>query len=120
MPSARTPDFMFILTGGGIALLLFLLSTVLARTKKNLADRCLIVYLSFALVWQIYLLLEHAHIFDDTYWMLLGKGAYLLQAPVFFLYILAFTKRQRIRSATYLLLFLPFVAFALHFLYYRF
>jgi hypothetical protein len=98
-------------------LILLLLSVMLGKRNKLFADKFLIQYLAFAAVRQVYIYAEHAGLFAESYWMLLGKGIYLLHAPFFFLYAYALTKQEKFQTKYYLV-FLPFAMYVLHFFYY--
>src|SRR5690348_947358 len=101
-----------------LALIVLLLSVMLGKKNKFFADKFLILYLAFAALRQIYIFIEYAGVLQESYWMLLGKGTYLLHAPFFFLYMYALTMQRNLRSKHYAIIFFPFIAYALHFFYY--
>ncbi len=109
---------MVFLIAADFVLLVLLLSIMLGKRNKLYADQYLILYLSFSTVRQIYIYAEYSGLLEGSYWMLLGKGIYLLHAPFFFLYIFALTQQRKVRLKHYIFLFAPFIAYAIHFLYY--
>lgn len=111
---------MVVLIAAGFVLLVLLLSIMLGKRNKLYADEYLILYLSFATLRQIYVYLEYSGLLQQSYWMLLGKGIYLLHAPFFFLYIFALTQQRRLMWKYYVFLFAPFAAYTIHFFYYYF
>ena len=108
------------LVAAGVALTVLLLSLMLGKKNKLAADRFLIGYLIFALLRQVYTYFETMPALQSSYWMLLGKGLYLLHAPFFFLYVYALTQGRGISRRWLLILFAPCVAYTLHFLYFYF
>ena len=68
----------------GIAVGAFLLSLMLSKKLKTVADKFLILYLSFFILSQGYFYLEADGMFQHTPWMLAGRGFYLLAGPLFF------------------------------------
>jgi len=100
------------------ALIVLLLSIMLGKKNKFFADKFLILYLTFAALRQIYLFIEYAGVLQYSYWMLLGKGIYLLHAPFFFLYVYALTTQRNLRSKHYAIIFLPSILYVFHFFYY--
>jgi AraC-like DNA-binding protein len=104
----------------GFVLILLLLSIMLGKKKKLFADKFLILYLSFSAVRQIYTYIEYTGLLEESYWMLLGKGVYLLHAPFFFLYVYALTRPEKLERKYIAMLFLPFILYTLHFFYFYF
>lgn len=104
----------------GIVLTLLLLSLVLSKKNKLYADRFLILYLAFAIIHQLHFYATITGLLHDSIWLLLAKGGYLLQAPLFFLYVSALTRSGRLSSAYILCLLAPFIAYSLTFFYYFF
>ncbi len=102
----------------GIVLIILLLSVMLGKKNKLFADKFLILYLTFAALRQIYIYIEYSGLLQESYWMLLGKGVYLLHAPFFFLYVYALTMQRNLQPKHYAILFFPFITYALHFFYY--
>lgn len=102
----------------GLVLLVLLLSLVLSKKNKLKADKFLIAFLVFELVSQIYLLLEKTDWLQHSYWMLLGKGLYLLDSPLFFLYVFVLTHNHRLPNWLFGILFTPWLLYAIHFLYF--
>jgi AraC-like DNA-binding protein len=102
----------------GFVLLFLLLSIMLGKKNKLFADQYLILYLSFATLWKLYVFAEYSGLLSESYWMLLGKGMYLLHAPFFFLYIFALIRQRSLSLKHYAFLFGPFVIYAIHFFYY--
>jgi AraC-like DNA-binding protein len=94
------------------------LSVMLGKRNKIFADNFLILYLTFAALRQLYIYVEHTGVLQSSYWMLFGKGSYLLHAPFFFLYVYALTVQKKLPLKHYLIIFFPFVAYTLHFFYY--
>lgn len=103
-----------------IALIVLLLSVMLSKKNKLFADKFLILYLSFAAVRQIYIYIEYAGLLQESYWMLLGKGIYLLHAPFFFLYVYALTVQKNLQPKYYVIIFSPFIIYVFNFFYYYF
>jgi len=101
-----------------LALIVLLLSVMLGKKNKFFADKFLILYLTFAALRQVYIYIEYAGLLQESYWMLLGKGIYLLHAPFFFLYVYALTMQRSLQPKHYAIIFFPFIAYALHFFYY--
>ncbi|MEQ8303418.1 MAG: helix-turn-helix domain-containing protein [Cyclobacteriaceae bacterium] len=85
---------MDILIISGAAIGLFLLSFVLSKQPKLQADKYLIIYLSFFVVSQTHLFLEQSARLDGNLTVLLGKGYYLLGAPLFFFYVYALSGKH--------------------------
>lgn len=102
----------------GLVLIVLLLSIMLGKKNKFFADKFLILYLTFAALRQIYIYIEYSGLLEESYWMLLGKGVYLLHAPFFFLYVYALTMQRRLPLKQYVIIFFPFIIYALHFFYY--
>jgi AraC-like DNA-binding protein len=102
----------------GIAVGAFLLSLMLTKKHKLRADTFLSLYLSFFIVSQVYFYFEAQGTFQHTSWMLLGRGIYLLGGPLFFYYVYTLTTSKRIPALVYALTLLPFLLYAIHFLYY--
>lgn len=109
---------MVFLVAAGFVLLVLLLSIMLSKKNKLFADQYLILYLSFATLQKIYVFAEYSGLLGESYWMLLGKGIYLLNAPFFFLYIFALTRQRSLPLKYYAFLFGPFVIYTVHFFYY--
>lgn len=101
----------------GFVLTLLLLCVMLGKRNKLYADTFLIVFLFGSTLGSAYSILEQADWMQHSYWMLLGRGLNLVYAPLFFLYIYTLT-RHRVPRWLYVVLFAPFVAYVLHFLYY--
>lgn len=106
------------LTVAGIVLTLFLLSLILGKKNKQVADKYLILYLCYATLTQVYFFAETISEVRHSYWMLLGRGVYLLNAPLLFLYVYSLFTSKRIALKFALVLFLPFAAYVLHFFYF--
>lgn len=102
----------------GIVLTLLLLSLVLGKKNKQAPDKFLILYLCFATFKQAYFYLETISFFQYSSFMLLGKGIYLLNAPLFFLYVYSLLTSKRRTIKLYAVLFLPFIAYVVHFFFY--
>src|SRR5690349_136877 len=102
----------------GLALIVLLLSVMLGKKNKLFADKFLLLYLTFATVQQFYIFIEYSGLLQESYWMLLGKGIYLLHAPFLFLYVYAFTRQRNLQSKHYAIIFFSFIIYALHFFYY--
>lgn len=102
----------------GFVLIILLLSIMLGKKNKFFADKFLILYLTFAALRQAYIYIEYSGVLEESYWMLLGKGIYLLHAPFFFLYVYALTMQRSLQPKQYVLIFFPFVIYVLHFFYY--
>lgn len=102
----------------GFALIILLLSVMLSKKNKLFADKFLICYLSFAALRQIYIYIEYAGVLQESYWMLLGKGIYLLHAPFFFLYVYALTVQKNLQPKYGVIIFSPFILYVFHFFYY--
>lgn len=108
-----------LLTSEVILTILFL-SILIGKKNKLRADNFLIVYLVFSLVRQIYVYIEVQGLLNESYWMIFGKSHYLLNAPIFFLYVYALTQKQNLSKKWYVIVFMPFVGYALNFLYFYF
>lgn len=104
----------------GIVLILLLLSLAISKKNKQFSDRYLILYLCFAALMQTYFYIETISVFRHSYWMLLGRGVYLLHAPLFFIYVYALLTPKKISFPLALVLFLPFVIYVAHFFYFYF
>jgi AraC-like DNA-binding protein len=104
----------------GTVLAFLFLCLMLSKTNKNLADKFLILYLAFTTFNQVYLYFETHIIVQNSSLMLLGKGKYLLNAPLFFLYIYALLKTKKPSFILYGMMLSPFFAYFFHFLYYYF
>lgn len=96
------------------------LSIMLGKKNKLRADNFLVVYLVFSLVRQIYVYIEVQGLLNESYWMIFGKSHYLLNAPIFFLYVYSLTQRQNLSKKWYVIVFIPFIAYSLNFLYHYF
>jgi AraC-like DNA-binding protein len=103
-----------------VILTVLFLSIMLGKKNKLRADNFLIVYLVFLLVRQIYVYIEVQGLLNESYWMLFGKSRYLLNAPIFFFYVYALTQGQNLSKKWYVIVFIPFIAYTLNFLYYYF
>lgn len=103
-----------------VILTVLFLSIMLGKKNKLRADNFLVVYLVFSLVRQIYVYIEVQGLLNESYWMIFGKSHYLLNAPIFFLYVCALVQKQSLSKKWYLIVFVPFMAYALNFLYYYF
>lgn len=101
-----------------LALIVLLLSVMLSKKNKFFADKFLILYLTFAALRQIYIFIEYAGLLRESYWMLLGKGIYLLHAPFLFLYVYALTMQRNLQPKYYVIIFSPSISYALHFFYF--
>ena len=104
----------------GIVLTLLLLSVLLSKKNKLKADKFLVIYLFFSFLSQVYLYVEYAGAITTGYWMLMAKGIFLLDAPLFFLYVRALTVQKRLSVKGYALILLPFIAYTINFLYHYF
>ncbi|MEQ9412441.1 MAG: helix-turn-helix domain-containing protein [Cyclobacteriaceae bacterium] len=104
----------------GTVLIILLLSVMLGKKNKLFADQFLILYLVFAAIWHAYNYVEYLGLLQESYWMLMGKGFYLLHGPFFFLYVYALITQKSLQAKHYVILFLPFISYGLHFLYYYF
>lgn len=93
---------------------------MLGKKNRLRADKFLIVYLIFSLVRQIYVYIEAQGLLNESYWMIFGKSHYLLNAPIFFFYVYALTQRQNLSKKWYVIVFIPFIAYSLNFLYHYF
>lgn len=102
----------------GIVLTLLLLSLVIGKKNKQDPDKFLILYLCFATLKQAYFYLETISFFQHSSFMLLGKGIYLLNAPLFFLYVYSLLTSKKRTLQLYTMLFLPFIAYVIHFFFY--
>ncbi|MGL1885587.1 MAG: helix-turn-helix domain-containing protein [Reichenbachiella sp.] len=111
---------MKILIAASIVLILLLLSLMVGKKNKQTADIYLIVYLCFATFKQAYFYLETLSLIQNSYWMLLGRGVYLLDAPLFFLYIFNLLTSKKLSPKLFTILIFPFAAFFIHFLYHYF
>lgn len=109
---------MHFLLVAGFILLILLLSIMVGKNNKLFADKFLILYLSFVFVQQLFTYAEYTGWTLDGYWILFGKGMYLLHGPFLYLYIAALTRQRHLPLTHYALLFGPFVIYVLHFLYY--
>jgi AraC-like DNA-binding protein len=93
---------------------------MLGKKNKLRADNFLVVYLVFSLVREIYVYIEVQGLLNESYWMIFGKSHYLLNAPIFFLYVYCLTEQQNLSRKWYVIMFIPFTAYVLNFLYYYF
>jgi len=103
-----------------VILTVLFLSIMLGKKNKLRADNFLVVYLAFLLAREIYVYIEVQGLLNESYWMLFGKSHYLLDAPIFFLYVYALTQTQNLSKKWYVIVFIPFIAYALNFLYHYF
>ncbi len=103
----------------GIVLTVLLLSILLGKKHKLYADRFLISYLVFSLINYSWLYLESIGYFQQGNWILLGKVAYLLNAPLFFFYVHALTSEKPLLFRYYLLMLLAPLGYIIHFIYYN-
>ena len=108
------------LISSGIILTFLLLSVMLGKKNKLHVDKFLIIYLGFSAARQIYLYIETQGLLNESYWMLFGKSHYLLNAPIFFFYVYALTQQQSLPKKWYVIVFIPFIVYALNFIYYYF
>src|SRR6478736_8083228 len=106
---------MDILVISGIAIGLFLLILLLGKKQNLRADRFLVIYLAFFIVNEIYTYVELSGALDQGAWMILGKGFYLLSAPLFFYYVYALMREKPPGFKFYVLTLLPFVLYAITF-----
>lgn len=104
----------------GAVLIALLLAVIAGKKNKVYADKFLLLYLSFALVRQGYLYIENTGWLQESTWMLLGKGFYLLNAPLFFIYVYTLTKQKLPSRLQIVLMFTAFGAYVIHFAYYNF
>lgn len=102
----------------GFVLILLLLVVMLGKRNKMRADWFLIVFLACSVFGQAYSLFERTEWMQHSYWMLLGRGLYLLYTPFFFLYVWALMHDGTVPRWLYLALFGPFVIYCLHFFYF--
>jgi len=109
---------MEVLIISGIAIGFFLLILLLGKKNKLRADRFLVIYLSFFIFNHGYSYLELSGALDASPWMILGKGFYLLGAPLFFYYIYALTREKPLNLKVYGFTLLPFLLYAITFFYY--
>lgn len=93
---------------------------MLGKKNKLFADKFLILYLAFAALWHVYTYIEYLGLLQESYWMLMGRGFYLLHAPFFFLYVNALITQKNLQLKYYVVVFLPFITYTFHFLYYYF
>ncbi|VXD10713.1 helix-turn-helix domain-containing protein [Marinoscillum sp. 108] len=104
----------------GIVLSVLLLTVTLSKKNKQTPDKHLILYLGFATFWQAYFYLETLSFLQASPFMLLGKGLYLLNAPLFFAYVYVLTTSRRLTPKLSAILFSPFAAYVIHFMYFHF
>lgn len=102
----------------GIVLTVLLLSVLLGKKNKLYADRFLILYLVFSLTNYSWLYLESTGYFQQGNWILLGKVAYLLNAPLFFFYVHALTSAKPLPVMYYVLMLAAPLGYIIHFIYY--
>ncbi len=103
----------------GIVLILLLLSLIINKKDKDRSDKYLIFYLCFALLKQIYFYTETFGIVNHSTWMLLGRGVYLLNAPLFFTYVYSLLSPKKLSYTLWIILLAPFVSYFIHFLYFH-
>ncbi|HEY3429281.1 MAG TPA: hypothetical protein VGK39_01310, partial [Cyclobacteriaceae bacterium] len=101
----------------GFVLTLLLLCVMLGKRNKLYADTFLIVFLLGSALGYGYSFLDLTDWMQHSYWMLLGRGLYLVYTPLFFLYVYALT-HQRIPQWLYVVLFAPVVFYTVHFFFY--
>lgn len=104
----------------GIVLNILLLSLIFSKKNRSYPDKFLILYLTVATLAQVVLYFETMSFFQQSLLMLLGKGLYLLNAPLFFAYVYTLLTSKKISVRLSVVLFLPFAAYVLHFIYYYF
>lgn len=104
----------------GIVLTLLLLSILLSKKNKLYADKFLVIYLFFSFLSQIYLYVEYTGLMTTGYWMLMAKGIFLLDAPLFFMYVRALTVQKPLQLVGYVLMLSPFIAYTVNFLFHYF
>ncbi|MFZ6014152.1 MAG: helix-turn-helix domain-containing protein [Bacteroidota bacterium] len=102
----------------GIALSLLLLSLMLSKKKKLRADKFLIGYLFYFAVSQTWFYLETFDAIQQSPWMLMGRGLYLLHAPMFFFYVCALIQKK-LSLRHYSAMLAPFTIYLAIFLYYN-
>lgn len=111
---------MNVIVVSGIVLTVLLLSILLGKRLKLYADQFLILYLLFSLFNYAWVGLEANGYFQQGDWLLLGKVAYLLNAPLFFFYVYALTQQERrLRWSSYLVMLLPAMGYVINFFYYH-
>lgn len=102
----------------GIAISSFLFALLISKKQRLQADLFLIVYLTFFIVNQLYLYVESTGVLNESPWMILGKGFYLLDAPMFFYYVYALIKDKRMKAWIYILTLVPAAVYVITFFYY--
>ncbi len=102
----------------GIAIAFFLLALLLGKKNRLWVDRFLIIYLLFFIINHIYVYIELSGVLDRSPWMILGKGFYLLSAPLFFYYVYALIKGRHLSAILYIFTLLPFFLYLITFFYY--
>lgn len=101
----------------GLVLTSLLLCIMLGKRNKLFADKFLVIFLLGSVLGYAYSLLEQTDWMQHSYWMLLGRGFYLLYSPLFFLYVYALI-HPRIPDWIYVILFAPFAGYVVHFFFY--
>ncbi len=91
---------------------------MLGKKNKHQADKFLILYLVFSIVNQVYTYFESYDFLQQSTWMLMGKGFFLLSGPFFFYYVYALTTSKSLSAKGYFLTLFPFVSYFFHFLYF--
>lgn len=102
----------------GIVLTILLLSLVISKRNKLYADKFLILYLLFSIITQLYFYINYHNLLEQSAWLLLVKGVYLLNAPLFFFYVYALVKQKSLSWHVSLLTLAPFFGYCLMFFYY--
>jgi AraC-like DNA-binding protein len=102
----------------GISIAIFLLTFVLGKKNKLPADKFLVAYLLFFIVSQIYFFAESTGMFQFSSLMILGRGFFLLGAPLFFYYVYTLTQKQPISLRLYIFTLLPYASYIIVFIYY--
>jgi AraC-like DNA-binding protein len=102
----------------GLVLTLLLLSVMLGKRKKLRADKFLIFYLVASVLGEGYGFLERTEWMQHSYWMLLGRGLYLIYSPLFFMYVYALTHEGHVPRWLFGVAVAPLLAYIVHFFYY--
>lgn len=91
-----------------ISIGVFLLSFLLTKKQKLQADYFLILYLALFIASEVYFYVETFTFFENSVWMLLGKGLFLVCGPVFFYYVYTLITAKKPSISLYFFTMLPF------------
>jgi len=107
------------MTIAGLSISVLLLSLLITKRDKLVADRFLIIYLVFFIVSLAYFHYEATGALEYSTWMIFGKGIYLLGGPLFFYYVYTLTKGRRPTYVIIIFTLLPYILYSITFFYFQ-